>query len=517
MSCSTYVKGRAGAQSPHQMLIKDVFQKLNCGRGVHRSNSQPLKKSLTGLFLLVLLILTTVLPAAALDDNTQNNPFYIPVLPAAAVNAKNPRQFQYFSQTGHSVSGAVLRFYRNTGGLERHGFPVSELVLFKNRYLQYFERSIIEFQPDYAGTDREITLLSLPYPDNGATLVTAFQSSPDKWYFPETGHSLTDQFLTFWRNNGGKESFGLPTSEPFLEVQPNGNKLTVQYFEDAKLEFHPENGDNYKVQIALTGLEAAKKDLQPYQLNPVPLARLTEPRTLRVPSLMFHYVRAVDQKKDLLGYNLSVNPDTFTKYLDWIKEKGFSTVTIKQLNDSLKYGVQLPENSINLRFDDGYASMWFAYTEMKKRGLTGTFFVVTRRLELLPEQWRQIDRDGFEVAAHTRTHPDLRGVKDLASEIMGSKQDLEAMLGHPVRTFAYPYGQLNANITKVVQNSGFDSAVSTVGGYNWTLTDLYKQPTVSVVGDDNLTSFSYKVFNGLPKNVAAAASTPAGATATPKK
>jgi peptidoglycan/xylan/chitin deacetylase (PgdA/CDA1 family) len=140
--------------------------------------------------------------------------------------------------------------------------------------------------------------------------------------------------------------------------------------------------------------------------------------------------------------------------------------------------------------------MWQVYQELKKREMTATFYVITRRLELLPEQWRQIDQDGFEVAAHTRNHPDLRGSNNWEGEITGSKLDLEAILGHPVRTFAYPYGKYNNSITQVVINSGFELAVTTEGGYNWSLGTTFKQPTVSVVGDDTLNDFIGKVKAG---------------------
>ena len=37
--------------------------------------------------------------------------------------------------------------------------------------------------------------------------------------------------------------------------------------------------------------------------------------TPRIPVLMFHYVRHVDPKKDLLGYNLSIEPERFEEIM----------------------------------------------------------------------------------------------------------------------------------------------------------------------------------------------------------
>jgi hypothetical protein len=52
-------------------------------------------------------------------------------------------------------------------------------------------------------------------------------------------------------------SFGYPISEELREVnQADGKTYTVQYFERARLEYHPENaGTPYVVQLGLMGLE----------------------------------------------------------------------------------------------------------------------------------------------------------------------------------------------------------------------------------------------------------------------
>jgi peptidoglycan/xylan/chitin deacetylase (PgdA/CDA1 family) len=413
-----------------------------------------------------------------------------------------PSQFRYFEQTGHSISGPIWSFYNRTGGEERHGFPLTELIMVKGnnserKYQQFFERSVLEFNPDYVGTDREVKQLPLGVmqtSDRTFAPVTPFPNNLNQWYFPETGHSLSFGFLDYWLNHGQLDSLGLPISEEMEEVDTGGQKLNVQYFEYAKLEYHAElAGTDKSVQLAQLGRKQAEASVSAGDLASIPQAKLSQSRSVRIPSLMFHYVRNVDAKKDPLGFGLSVTQDNFVKYLDWIQQNGYNTVTIEQISDYLHYGIPLPEKPVNIRFDDGHADQWFAYQEMKKRGMTATFFVITQRLELTPAQWQQVDADGFEVAAHTRTHPDLRGVKDLEGEITGSKRDLEAMLGHPVRSFAYPYGKYGPTILQIVRNSGFDVAASTNGGYGWTPENYFIEPTLSVTGSDNVISFAAKI------------------------
>lgn len=451
---------------------------------------------LAAFTLVLLLIVNSGLPTqAAVNSNLAATSTATP-----DPNSQN-KQFHYFEATGHSLSGPLLRYYTRTGGEDRHGKPISEPVRYKDHYQQYFERSILEFYPEYVGSGQEVRLAPLgQWVASEANMsfspVTPFVGNAEKWYFPETGHSLSEPFLSYWRNTGEEITLGFPVSEELKETAPDGSKLTVQYFEDVKLQ---RAGDG-AITISNLGTLRAQQQLKPAQLAAIPRTRFEAPRTLKIPSLMFHYARNVDEKKDPLGYSLSVKPENYTKFLDWVQANGYNTVTVSQVLDYFKYGILLPDKPVIFRWDDGHDNNWFVYQEMKKRGMTATFYVISQRLELTPAQWKQIDEDGFEVTAHTRTHPDLRGVRDLAAEISGSKTDIERMLGHPVRTFAYPYGKYSDTIKRVVRDSGFELAVTTNGGYNWSADNMLEQPVLSVIGSDNLYSFSLKVANayGLP-------------------
>ncbi len=70
-------------------------------------------------------------------------------------------------------------------------------------------------------------------------------------YFDETGHNVRHGFLKYFLANGGVGTFGLPLTEEFIE-----NGLTVQYFQRARFEFHPEHaGTRYAVELGLIGDE----------------------------------------------------------------------------------------------------------------------------------------------------------------------------------------------------------------------------------------------------------------------
>jgi hypothetical protein len=69
-------------------------------------------------------------------------------------------------------------------------------------------------------------------------------SPPSTVYIPETGHSIDGVFLSYWRANGGANSFGNPIS---AELTQNGH--TVQYYQYARFEYWPEDADGNVVHL----------------------------------------------------------------------------------------------------------------------------------------------------------------------------------------------------------------------------------------------------------------------------
>ncbi|MEP6776760.1 MAG: hypothetical protein ABJA50_14290, partial [Chloroflexota bacterium] len=81
---------------------------------------------------------------------------------------------------------------------------------------------------------------------------TSAQSS-DR-YFPETGKSISGTFLDYWQSHGGLEQQGYPISDLLTEKSDvDGKVYTVQYFERAVFEAHPENPAPYDVLLSLLG------------------------------------------------------------------------------------------------------------------------------------------------------------------------------------------------------------------------------------------------------------------------
>ncbi len=92
--------------------------------------------------------------------------------------------------------------------------------------------------------------LVLPTPLMARQPVGDTPPDPGRRYFEETQFWVSGDFLAFFDAHGGLEIFGYPISAPF-----NDRGVLTQYFQNARMEWHPENPEAYRVQLGLLGDE----------------------------------------------------------------------------------------------------------------------------------------------------------------------------------------------------------------------------------------------------------------------
>jgi hypothetical protein len=100
----------------------------------------------------------------------------------------------------------------------------------------------------------------------GSTNLVAW-AQEDSWvYFPETGHTLRTPFLEYFKDTGALARYGYPITEGYVDPH---TRLMVQYFQKARLEWHPANPDPYKIQLGLLALELGKS-IPPIPVKDIP-------------------------------------------------------------------------------------------------------------------------------------------------------------------------------------------------------------------------------------------------------
>ncbi len=118
-------------------------------------------------------------------------------------------------------------------------------------------------------------------------------------------------------------------------------------------------------------------------------------------------------------------------------------------------------------------------------GMTPTARSTHHALE--PKKVVELKRGGIvDVGAHTVHHLELpaQPLHVQREEIRKSKSDLEHLLGHTVRGFAYPYGLYSEESVAAVREAGFDYACACSSQTVRRNSDVYLLPRVDVLNWD---------------------------------
>jgi peptidoglycan/xylan/chitin deacetylase (PgdA/CDA1 family) len=187
------------------------------------------------------------------------------------------------------------------------------------------------------------------------------------------------------------------------------------------------------------------------------------------------------------GSALSTPVDVFRRQLDVLEAHDIAVLPLDDALRRLAAGT-LPPRAAVLTFDDGYASVLErAWPELRERGLPATLFVVSDYLSgagcfpwdeagssgdhirlAAADEIRVAAADGLDIGSHTVTHrwlPVLPAT-ELAEEMTGSRTSLEALLGRPVRSMAYPMGGWNAEVRHAAAAAGYEVAITVDRGTN---------------------------------------------------
>jgi hypothetical protein len=149
---------------------------------------------------------------------------------------------------GHTITGPFLTFFNERGGLRIFGYPITEAFDHGGLHLQYFQKARMELHPENPPAYLVQLGLLGDQLGHGTPPLPAVGSDRFHRYFPETGHTVAFEFLSFFDNNGGLDVFGYPIDEFKLEA---GHY--VQYFQRAKMEWHPELSSSDPMQLTDLG------------------------------------------------------------------------------------------------------------------------------------------------------------------------------------------------------------------------------------------------------------------------
>ncbi len=175
---------------------------------------------------------------------------------------------------------------------------------------------------------------------------------------------------------------------------------------------------------------------------------------------------------------LTVTPELFAQHLDHISDHGLATGGLAELERIAAGRPQPP--TVFITFDDGFHDNYATVLPMlREREMKAFVFVLPPLVDHgAPLAWPEVDEDarrlpevmrsvdwpmleemkegGFEVGAHTLSHPHLRELRDeaLREELLDSRRRVIERLGS-CDTFAYPFGEWKPHVAAAVADCGY--------------------------------------------------------------
>ncbi|SFC15815.1 Polysaccharide deacetylase [Marinospirillum celere] len=182
--------------------------------------------------------------------------------------------------------------------------------------------------------------------------------------------------------------------------------------------------------------------------------------------LMYHHISSSTPP------STSTPSKTFIEHLDMLERDGFEVWPLDRVVERIQRRRPLPDKIAVLTFDDAYISVYeTAMPIMEERGLPYTIFVNAdpinrdRPLYMSWDQLREAKEKGAIIANHTLNHPHMvrkqegesqeEWLERMRHEVEENQRQLIDQLGTAPKLFAYPYGEYNPELEKLLRDLGY--------------------------------------------------------------
>ena len=221
---------------------------------------------------------------------------------------------------------------------------------------------------------------------------------------------------------------------------------------------------------------------------------------MQIPVLIYHKIDFLPSDVRIRGAFTS--PRRFAKQIAYLKKKEFDFYTVSELVNFYKNNGKFPPKGIALTFDDGWEDNYTnAFPVLQKFGVKATIFLVSScigqtsakvtpegegaRAHLSQMQILEMSQYGIEFGSHSSNHKLFNRIstEEIELEVRESKSYIENLLQKECSVFAYPAGFYTEAAKKIIKNSGYNAAFSTVYGANDDI-DLYAINRVEILRRD---------------------------------
>lgn len=244
---------------------------------------------------------------------------------------------------------------------------------------------------------------------------------------------------------------------------------------------------------------------------------MTQPVKISSPIsiLVYHQVGPFKDRK--LHRPIHCDVGRFRRQMAWLHWRGYNVISMEAAYKCLFEGATIPPKAVVLTFDDGCDNFReHAWPVLKQYNFPVSMFVVTDLVGktagwdkvlghaplMTAEAIRALRKEGVHFGAHSMTHPRLAlcSPEEARKEIVGSKAELEDILGEAVTDFCYPYGSYNAQVADIVREAGFKLGLTLNRAAANYAPNPFEVPRKGISYGDSLLGYLWKIhMKDVPK------------------
>lgn len=231
----------------------------------------------------------------------------------------------------------------------------------------------------------------------------------------------------------------------------------------------------------------------------------------QIPVLTYHHILPDEVNTRFRSNAWTVSTENFAAQMRYLRDNGFYTPTLDELEAFLYHGRPLPARSVMIQFDDGYYSNYvYAYPILQRYGMRAVIFPITGDAERLGEHQLPICHDSLtraaaitlrtpsqviETASHTHDMHRLAGdtnntllvTETFENILQDTLQSFAFVSNH--RAFAYPHGQHNNTVIEALREAGITMAFTIQAGYITGTSDPFRLNRFTVYRDTSMARF----------------------------
>lgn len=188
-----------------------------------------------------------------------------------------------------------------------------------------------------------------------------------------------------------------------------------------------------------------------------------------IPVLYYHSV--LPDSEVPTKNEVTISPEKLKEELQLVKNLGYTTLTMSEVNDYIINNKEIPKKSILITFDDGYTDNYVhAFPILKELNMKATVFVISSGIDsgyyMSSDQLKEMSNYGIDIESHTVNHVHLNTLsyEQQLKELKDSKAKIESVTNKNVLSIAYPFGDFNDNSKKAALDAGYSLAFTTNKG-----------------------------------------------------